>query len=302
MSGSLQLRIDANVFARDYDRRPFKIEHRLVDHALLQLPRLVELAGRLSGQALYFRADHAINQVDGDDATTQPRTFVQRDLARPALGVAETVAAIESCSAWMQLRDVGKDPAYRALLDALFAEFRSHAEPITPGMSGARADIFVSSPHAMTPFHLDEEHNFLLQVRGTKQLSIADGSKREVLSEEHRCDFFRDRGELAPYSERLEELSDHVELGPGQGVHIPPCYPHWVKNGPAVSVSLGVLWHSDVTARRRSLYRVNDWLRRTGITPRPPGERPLLDSVKVLPFGLKRRVQRQLKDRLSARS
>ena len=293
------LELDKERFARDYDRRPFKIRHHLTDHPLLTLPRLVELAAGLSGSVLYFRADHAINQVDADAPSSEKRTFVQRGLERPALGVAETVAQIERCNAWMQLRDVGQDPAYRALLLALFEEFQVPAELVTPGMNGPRADIFVSSPGAVTPFHLDEEHNFLLQVRGNKVLSIADGSDPRVLSPEQLTDFFRDRGELAPYSEQLEALSEHVSLEPGEGVHIPPCYPHWVKNGRDVSVSLGVLWHSDVTAKRRALYRVNGWLRRAGIAPAMPGERPLLDTMKVLPFGLKRRVERELKQRFA---
>jgi hypothetical protein len=291
MSGLL--RIDAESFARDYDRRPFKIGHQLTDHPLLSLPRLVALAQRLAGSVLYFRADHAINQFDA--GALHKHTFVHRDLERPPLSVSETVERIESCNAWLQLRDVGKDPEYDALLRSLIEEFRVHAEPLTPGIAGTRADVFVSSPGATTPFHLDEEHNFLLQIRGEKQLSIADGSNPQVLSDEHLCDFFRDRGELAPYSEQLEQHSEHVTLAPGEGVHIPPCYPHWVKNGPAVSVSLGILWHSDVTARRRALYRVNDWLRRAGISPARPGEQPLLDLVKVLPFGLKRRIQRRLR-------
>lgn len=293
MTGTPQLEIDAARFARDYDRRPFKIGHRLVGHPLLALPRLVELAQGLAGSVLYFRADHAINQVD-ESAPLQKHTFVNRDLARPPLGVAETVERIESCNAWLQLRDVGKDPAYAALLHELIAEFRPHAEPLSPGMTGARADIFVSSPNAITPFHLDEEHNFLLQVRGSKVLSVADGSRPEVLSEQHLSDFFRDRGELAPYSEQLEKLSERVELGPGEGVHIPPCHPHWVKNGQEVSISLGVLWHSDVTASRRAVYRVNDWLRKAGIKPARPGEHPMRDGLKALPFGLKRRVRRTL--------
>lgn len=298
---ALLLSVDPARFARDYDRRAFKIHHQLAQHPLLALPRLVELAQGLAGSVLYFRADHPINQVDADAPALKKHTFVDRNLERPPLGVAETVARIESCNAWLQLRDVGKDPAYRELLHSLIAEFREHAEPLSPGLTGTRADIFISSPHATTPFHLDEEHNFLLQVRGTKRLSIADGSNRAVLSDRHLCDFFRDRGELAPYSEELERLSEHVELTPGEGVHIPPCYPHWVKNGGEVSISLGILWHSDVTARRRALYRVNDWLRGLGIEPTPPGEQPLADRVKVLPFALKRRAQRALGRRLLAR-
>lgn len=282
--------LDEDLFAAYFDRRPFKITHNLVKHPLLQLPRLVELARVLAAPILYFHADHAINQVDA--ASPARRTFVDRGLARPELSAVEAIARIESARAWMQLRDVGSDPEYAALLREIIEEFRASSERIAPGIHGCRADIFVSSPGAITPFHLDEEHNFLLQVRGSKKLSIANGFDPAVLKKEHLRSYFQGNGELAPYADHLEQNSVHVDLGPGEGVHIPPCHPHWVQNGPEVSISLGILWLSDVTASRRALYRMNDWLERAGLKPSLPGEKPLGDAVKVVPHRLKRRVRR----------
>jgi hypothetical protein len=287
--------LDPAAFQAQFGRRPFKLEHRLAGHPLFALPRLVELGRKLApatgvGSVLYFRADHQINQVEGPGR----RTFVARDLARPALSVQDTIAQIESCNAWMQLRNVGLDAEYAGLLADLMSEFRPCAEPLAPGITGVRGDIFVSSPGATTPFHLDEEHNFLLQVRGRKELSIADGSNRAVLGEAQLADFYRGSGELVPYAPQLERVSEHVLLGPGEGVHIPPCHPHWVKNGDEVSISLGVLWFSDVTARQRHLFRVNRGLERVGLRPRPAGAVPLLDALKVAPFQARRRAVRAL--------
>jgi hypothetical protein len=294
------LNLDVDLFDAYFDRHPFKITHALTAHPLLQLPRLVELAGSLQSPMLYFNADHAVNQVDVDVDVARgapARTFVARRLARPALSPTETVAQIESCRAWMQLRDVGADPEYAALLAQLIAEFRGPSERVAPGLSAPRADIFVSSPGATTPFHLDEEHNVLLQIRGSKRLSIADGFDTAVMDRDCIRAYFQGSGELAPYSDRLERLAAHVTLAPGEGVHIPPCHPHWVQNGAAVSISLGILWFSDVTARRRHLYRVNSWLERLGLEPAPPGERPALDSLKALPLTLKRRARRWWRQR-----
>ncbi len=287
------LALDEDLFAAHFDRYPFKIAHNLGGHPLLQLPRLIELARALRHPILYFRGDHCINQVDAQG--TRPRTFVDRKLARPDLSPVETLARIESCQAWMQLRDVGADPEYAALLARLIDELRAPAERVAPGLSAPRADIFVSSPGSTTPFHLDEEHNFLLQIRGSKQLSIADGFNPEVLERERLQAYFRGSGELAPYSGRLEQHSVHVALRPGEGVHIPPCHPHWVRNGDEVSVSLGILWFSDVTARRRHLYRVNGWLERAGMHPAAPGEKPLSDSIKAFPLLAKRRLRRWMR-------
>ena len=300
--------IHPSAFAANYNKRAFKIGHTLVGHPLFELPRLVRLAQRLSPQGgansvLYFRGNNAINQVDQGDSSSHPeqnqqkprQTFVARNLERPALSVEETVAQIESCNAWMQLRDVGADPEYQQLLNDLMKEFAQHAEALAPGIRDVRADIFVSSPGATTPFHLDEEHNFLLQMRGDKKLAIMDGSDRRVLSEAQIAAFYAGNGELAPYTPELERFAEHVHLAPGEGVHIPPCYPHWVQNGSAVSISLGVLWQSDHTAKQRNLYRVNGWLRGLGLAPRPVGQIGIVDELKVVPFALKRRASRVLR-------
>jgi hypothetical protein len=294
MADASLLDLEGAPFAADFDRRPFKVRHGLATHPLFSLPRLVRLAGALDTPILYFRGDHAVNQVDTASSVGagRKRTFVNRGLARPDLSPDETIAQIEGCNAWVQLRDVARDPDYRALLGTLIEEFRVRSEPVAPGLSAPRADIFISSPGATTPFHLDEEHNFLLQIRGTKKMSIADGASPAVLDRESLRAFFLGNGELARYSEHLEQHSVHVDLAPGEGVHIPSCHPHWVQNGPAVSISFGILWFSDVTARRRSLYRVNEWLFRAGLHPRPPGERPVSDVLKTLPVTVKRRLLR----------
>jgi hypothetical protein len=287
------LSIDDDMFTAYFDRHPFKISHDLVKHPLLQLPRLVELARSLDRPILYFKGDHAINQVDaavGSDESN--RTFLDRKLSRPELSATETIAQIESCRAWLQIRDVGSDPEYASLLGKIIDEFRIPSERVAPGLSAPRADIFVSSPGATTPFHLDEEHNFLLQIRGSKKLSIANGFDPAVLDRACLSSYFRGSGELVPFSEHLGQHSVDVDLLPGEAVHIPPCFPHWVQNGDAVSISLGILWYSDVTARRRYLYRVNDWMEQAGLKPAAPGDHPMSDAIKVLPQTIKRRLRR----------
>jgi hypothetical protein len=284
------LDLDEQLFRSDFDRRPFKITHHLVGHPLFQFPRLIELARSLGHPILYFRGDHSVNQAG--EGSNEKRTFVDRNLARPDLSPVEVLAQIESCRAWMQLRDVGADPAYAELLRQIIEEFKGPSELVATGLSAPRADIFVSSPGSTTPFHLDEEHNFLLQIRGSKKLSIANGFDPAVLDPERLRAYFQGGGELAPYSEHLEQHSVHVDLRPDEGVHIPPCHPHWVQNGNEVSISLGILWFSDVTARRRHLYRVNNWLERVGLHPGPPGDSRFSDSIKALPLAMKRRLRR----------
>src|SRR5258708_38807247 len=83
------LSLDDDLFTAYFDRHPFKLTHNLVTHPLFQLPRLAELAGVLQAPILYFRPDHAINQVDA--VPTQGKsTFTMRGLARPTLPPLQT--------------------------------------------------------------------------------------------------------------------------------------------------------------------------------------------------------------------
>ena len=290
-------------FEASFNLKPFRINHALADHPLFELPRLVELAQRLESSAegggtLAFAGNHAINQVDeAIPAGKQPRTFIERKLCGPELSVSQIVEQIENCNAWLQLRNISVDPEYRKLVSDLIHEFRPHVRGLSPTISGVRGDIFVSSPNATTPFHMDEEHNFLFQMRGEKTIAIADGSNREVVSEEQLESFFKGESELAKYSPHLDRYSVRHELRAGDAVHIPPCHPHWVKNGDAVSVSFGVLWHSDVTVDQRRLHLLNSGIRSAGLNPRPVGQSDERDRLKLAPFRIRRCLLRAMRKR-----
>lgn len=79
------LSLDDDLFTAYFDRHPFKITHDLAAHPLLQLPRLVELARSLNSPILYFKGDHAINQVDAADGLDAKHTFIDRKLSGPEL-------------------------------------------------------------------------------------------------------------------------------------------------------------------------------------------------------------------------
>jgi hypothetical protein len=75
-----------------------------------------------------------------------------------------------------------------------------------------------------------------------------------------------------------------VPLEPGQGVHFPVAVPHWVKNGPEVSISFSITFRRRASESRELIYRTNARLRKLGFAPRPPGESLLLDGTKRAAF------------------
>jgi hypothetical protein len=143
----------------------------------------------------------------------------------------------------------------------------------------------ISSPQSVTPYHMDREMNFLLQVQGRKLVHLWDPADRSVLSEEELEYFFAWHSTKAMrYREEIQSKAMVYELTPGMGVHHPSTAPHWVKNGDAVSISFSITYRSAASNRRDLVYRTNYLLRRTGIKPRPFGHSRSIDSIKHVAF------------------
>ena len=140
--------------------------------------------------------------------------------------------------------------------------------------------VFVSSPGAVTPFHLDHEHNFLLQVRGRKTIRQWDRDDRSILSDEDLERFYDGAHRNLPYRDEFGAKARTFELTPGDGLHFPINAPHWVKNADAVSVSFSVTFKTARALRRGAILRINGRLRRRGIRPSAPGLHPGRDALK----------------------
>jgi ribosomal protein L16 Arg81 hydroxylase len=280
------LDLQAAEFRAHFGRRPFLVRHRLTDHPLLSLPRLVELAQRLpSAQVEYNAGDLPI----GQDPACTPRN---------GLSAQETVRRIEECRSWLVLKDVQQVAEYAELLERCLAEVRPQSAALVPGMSERQAYIFVSSPDAVTPYHLDPEENFLLQIRGRKTIHVGDPADRSLLSEQALERFFTGAHRNLAFHEEYRAKVRAFELTPGTGVHVPLAAPHWVLNGPEVSVSFSITFQTRASLRRKHAHRVNARLRSWGLQPLPVGQSALRDSLKQLAF----RINARINARISARA
>ena len=139
--------------------------------------------------------------------------------------------------------------------------------------------IFITSPKRLSSYHIDSECNFLLHLRGRKQISIFSKYDREVLPEEEIERSWTVDTNAAIYKPTLQDHAHVVTLEPGMGVHIPVNAPHWVQNGDEISISVAILyhwWNSDYA----NLYAANYYLRKLGMRPRPPFRSPVVDALK----------------------
>jgi hypothetical protein len=284
-----------------FGRAAFQIAHSLSEHPLFQLDSLVDLGCRNSRHVQWHRGDLDHDEVRGDlgDPTReQKNTFGARKFPGNGLGIRETIEQIETNGSWMLIREIGEIPEYRRLLEQYMAEVHELVGPLAPGIHKTRSDVVISSPGAITPFHMDEEQNFLLEIRGTKTITIVDGTQEFAVNETDREVFFADNGELHPG--RVDKGASHVklELRPGTGVHIPSFFPHCVTNGNNVSIAVTTMFFTAATERRRELFRIKRWQRALGLPAAPVGTHPRLDAFKLGALEATRRIVDPIRKRL----
>jgi hypothetical protein len=279
---------------------PWKVQalrHALSDHPLLQLDALVELGKRQEARKLV--------RTHSDTANAATSFADAPNLHPNDKGAATTLADIENARAWMSLLNVQADPIYRRFIDEVLDELRPIVDRRDPGMAYRAGWIFVSSPNAVTPFHIDHEHNFIMQIRGTKRLYTWDPFDRSVVSERAQ-ELFHDQHSRAEvlWRDDHRDKARVFELEPGMGGYMPSTTPHMVENGPTPSITISFTYYTDSTRRRELLYRGNARLRRLGLEPKPVGHSAVRDGVKygvLRPFTaardtLKRALGRGVRD------
>ena len=256
-----------------FGRAPFIIQHRLAPHRLFALPRLVELARSLPASKVEWNSGNVPVSLDPGETP------------RNGLSPEETIRRIQECSSWLVLKNTERDPEYAELLDRCLGEVERAAPDLTAGMHGFESFIFVSSPNAVTPYHMDPEENFLLQVRGRKVMRVFE---RSVLSAVELERFHTGAHRNLVYRDEYAARARAFTLMPGVGLHVPVTAPHWVQNGPEVSVSFSITFRTRASARAAHAHQMNALLRKIGIEPSPVGESALRDRVKELAYKIKR--------------
>jgi hypothetical protein len=257
------LEIDPAGYRSAFGDHPFAITHNLAEHPLLTVDRVAQLADALPEEKVEHNLGNVDKFVPGGEA---PRLD-----ATPG----EIARGIDSNGCWMVLKNIELDAEYNALLDESLDEVTEYAK-IEGGMTGREGFIFLSAPNSMTPAHIDPEHNFLLQIRSTKVMNAGRFPDKDT--EQAELERYYHGGhrniDWAPSGEQA------FPLEPRDGVYMPPHAPHWVQNGPGVSVSLSVTFRTPVTERAARVNVANAHLRKLKLSPRPAGENERADRVK----------------------
>jgi Cupin-like domain len=267
--------------------RIMPVRHHLAAHPLLEFGSLVDLAKRLE-RAGAVRA-HNDTANPGTSFNNAPETHPIQ------MSVEDTIRRIETSKAWMALHNIQKDDIYRKLVDEVLDWVRPMVTPKDPGLCHRAGWIFVTSPGAVTPYHLDHEHNFILQILGKKTIHVFDPLDRSIVTEEALEAFHMNNSrELVKYKDDFQSKAHVFDAEPGMGAYMPTTAPHWVKNGDNVSITVSFTYYTEATLARKALHRANFSLRKLGLSPRPTGESPLRDNLKSVFFRAQEAARRRI--------
>jgi hypothetical protein len=217
------------------------------------------------------------------DTAEQPLLVPQGGPPRGALKrPGDVIRDLHNANAWLTLLNVEDDPGMAELMN-------THLDQLEAGMIAKQgkmqrrvAFVFVSSPNSVTPVHFDIEHSLLMQVSGSK--TVSTGRFESDAVRRHEFDRYWDGSHG-----RIETLPPEVAsytLTPGRAVYIPPGTPHWVHNGPDISLSVTLTYFTAATVRENRIEDFNSHLRRRHMKPREPGRSTAVDTAKICAMGV----------------
>lgn len=254
------------------------IRHDFHNHPLMQLPELACAAKELypTQQCRFIRPDCKESSPFDHDPTTQDGSDID-----------EVFQRIEEPGSWIALYNVETLPRYRQFLDDVIASVRPQVEKEQTGIHSVGGFIFISAPPSVTPFHIDRENNFWLQVAGRKTIRVWDHTDEEIVPPLVKERFILDCNlRDVVLKDEYARRSHDFEVGPGDGVYFPSTSPHLTKcdagvPGGSVSISIGVVFYTNQTRRDGRIHAANRLLRSYGLEPRQPGKGGWSEPIKV---------------------
>ncbi|WP_311266873.1 cupin-like domain-containing protein [Sphingobium sp. WCS2017Hpa-17] len=266
------------IFAAAYPDQSTKLSHGLVGHSLLTLDALATLAERMPATSVEYNLGKLPLGVTAEDTPSN------------GLTLGETIRTIETNGSWAVLKNVEHDPAYATLLDDALAELEPIVASKTGPMLHREAFIFLSSPGSVTPFHMDPEHNILLQIMGQKTMTVFPARDEDLVPAQKSEDFHGGGHRNLVWQDGFKARGKAVRLEPGDAIHVPVKAPHFVENGPTVSVSLSVTWRSERSVAEGELHSFNALLRKRSLPVGKVSAQPETQGVRRLVYRIMRKL------------
>jgi hypothetical protein len=283
--GSAVLEFEPATLASCYNRTPFLLRHQLWAHPRCSLSQLFALCRRLPVESILYRVGSIPGDAEFDSSY---------DRYREGLTLDEALDHFEERQAYICINNPERDAIFRPLIEGLLAEIAMQVDPLDPWMSWYSTYIFISSRDSITPYHMDREMNFLLQIRGHKTVHLWDPSDEEIMTSEQKDFLLSHVGSRPTYRHAFESKAMTFELAPGLGLHHPFIAPHRVHTGAELSISLAVTFRTRQSDTLTDAHRFNTRMRELGLRPKPVGSSQWLDRAKCGAARVGQRIHRKL--------
>ncbi|AUW57733.1 transcriptional regulator [Sphingobium sp. SCG-1] len=265
-------------FATAYPDLSVKLMHQLAGHPLFSREALAMLAERMPGSQVEYNLGKL------------PLGVRPEETPNNGLTLGETVRTIDTNGSWVVMKNVECDPEYAAMLDAALAELAPMVARKTGRMLHREAFIFLSSPDSVTPFHMDPEHNILLQIEGEKTMTVFPAGDPTLVPPQQSEGFHAGAHRNLKWDAAFLNKGKPVKLLAGDAVLVPVKAPHFVNNGPAVSISFSITWRSDRSIAEGELHSLNAMLRRRKLPTVKVGAKPEAQRFHRLLYRLMRKL------------
>ena len=244
--------------------------HTITDHPLLQMDEIRKLVKRIPKKVFYSAGIKPESATIGD-GDTHP--------GKHPLDYA--IDNMENANAYMYIISPETDDQFKPLYLQLKADLDEFCRRNGYRATGSKLALFISSPGAISPHHMDHQHTFIAQIKGSKTLYQWPAQNLEVTTPQELEIFLARVTRALAVKEESECWRTPYELSPGKGAYIPFVAPHSVTNGNEVSISLSIFFNTESTQRLQNIFRANHFLRTIcHLLPSFPGQSAWKDELK----------------------
>ena len=243
------------------DRNAYKFQHKLLGHPALSLENLGKVIPALRKHQVMF-ADRML-ETDADFEGT----FKERPRNRT---IEEVIERIRISDSYIMVKSPEAHESFRDLYADLISDVETTMR--LRGLAGRALQpqlyLFIASPNSVTPFHIDRYSTFLMQFRGSKQVTVFPQWDEKVVTRAAREAYVAYTSTRLNWSPDMDSLGSQFQFAPGDALHIPFIAGHHVRNGADdVSISMSIIFNTPETRRLLAAMRWNHWLhKRAGVS------------------------------------
>lgn len=262
---------DPNLMKSAYNKHPFIVPHRLEDHPLFTIDSLFTLCRRLNEPHVKVRFGNIPKDVNFDTSL---------DEYKKELTLEDALMAFEEKKAYIVINNPERDPTYRVVIEELLGEIAVQLKNLNETINWYSTYIFISTEGSVTPYHMDREMNFLLQIKGNKIVKLWDPLDPEIMTDSQKDALLAYSGNRPEYHSAFDRKALVYDLNPGLGVHHPFIAPHLVTTLDGVAISLAITFRTHQSDTWTFAHTLNHKLRKLGWSPTAVACYPWLDKMK----------------------